>query len=127
MTMLNKLSIAILSLMLLCTAQSWAGTTGNGTAQQAKTQYAFCYGGNVKVVYFSQVLTLAPTVSAPNLGGAYGRYIETTYGLPGIDRQRCVTSDSSAGAAAEKQRYKGMFGTTRIVEIEWAGDSAGAH
>jgi len=124
--MRNKLSIAILSLMLLCTAQSWAGTTGNGTAQQAKTQYAFCYGGNVKVVYFSQVLTLAPTVSAPNLGGAYGRYIETTYGL-GIDRQRCVTSDSSAGAAAEKQRYKGMFGTTRIVEIEWAGDSTGAH
>lgn len=125
--MLTKVSIAIFSLVVLCTSPVWAGTTGNGTPQQAKTQYAFCYGGNVKVVYFSQILTLASTVNAANLGAAYGRYIVATYGLPGVDRQRCVTSDSSAGAAAEKQRYEGMFGTTKIIEIEWAGDSGATH
>jgi len=61
-------------------------------------------------------MTLAPTTSAPNLGVAYGNYVKTKYGLPTIDRQRCVTSDSIAGAAAEKQRYKEMFGTTKLVE-----------
>jgi hypothetical protein len=117
----SRLSIAVLGLMVFCISHGWAGTTGNGSAAPATTQYAFCYAGNVNVVYFTQILTLAPTANAPNLGVAYADYVKTTYGLPGIDRQRCVTSDSSAGAAAEKQRYKGMFGTTKLVETKWGG------
>jgi hypothetical protein len=122
----KKLSIVIVGLASICASQSWAGSTGNGWAQPAETQYAFCYGGNVKVVYISGIITVASTASMPNLGVAYGDYVKTTYGLPGLDRQRCVTAGSIADATAEKQRYKQMFGTTKLVEIEWAGDSSGA-
>jgi hypothetical protein len=129
----KKLAIAMFGLAALCTSQVLAGTLGNGAAQrraaaglppeEAKTQYAFCYGGNVKVVYFNRIITLAPTTSAPNLAVAYGDYVKATYGLPGVDRLRCVTANSNADAAAEKGRYRGRFGRTKIVEIEWAGDS----
>ena len=134
--MSKKLSIVVIGLAALCTSQVWAGTSGNGWEQRraaaglppegATTQYAFCYGGNVKVVYFNRIITLAPTTSAPNLAAAYGDYVKTTYGLPGVDRLRCVTANSNADALAEKERYRGMFGKAKIVEIEWAGDSASA-
>ena len=116
----TRLWFAVFGLMMLCISPAGAGTTGNGTTPST-TQYAFCYAGNVNVVYFTQIMTLAPTANAPNLGVAYADYVKSTYGMPGINRQRCVTSDSIAGAEAEKQRYKGMFGTTKLVETHWGG------
>lgn len=118
--MLRKLSLAALSLVLVCTSQSLAGTMGNGSAQR-NGHYAFCYAGNPNVVYFTQVITLGQGVSAPNLGVQYGDYIKKTYGVPTIDRERCVTAATSDAATAEKQRYMGMLGTTKLVEIQWAG------
>ena len=123
--MLKKLSYATFGLVLACASQTLAGSTGNGWAQTSKSQYAFCYAGNPKVVYFSRVITLAPKVSAPNLGVAYATYVKTKYGLPSIDRQRCVTAGSSVAAEDEKHRYKGMFGTTRLIDTQWAGKSSG--
>ena len=104
--------------LLLCASQSWAGMTGNGSGP-AMGQFTFCYGGNPNVVYFTQVMPLAPTMSAPNLGVSFADYVQATYRLPSIDRQRCVTGSSSGDVAAERQRYKGMFGTAKIVEINW--------
>jgi hypothetical protein len=120
--MLRSLSLATFGLALACTSQIWAGTTGNGSAQR-NGQYAFCYAGNVNVVYFTQVMTLTPGESAPNLGVTYGDYVKKTYGLPSIDRERCVRAATSDAAAVEKQRYMGMLGTTKPVEIQWASAS----
>lgn len=120
--MLRKLPLAISGLVVVCTALSSAGTMGNGSAQR-NGHYAFCYAGNVKVVYFTQVMTLTPGVTPPNLGVAYGDYVKKTYGIPTIDRERCVTALTSAAAADAKQQYMGMFGTTKTVDIQWTGAS----
>ena len=119
--MSKQLAIAVFGLLALCASQGWAGTSGNGSPRPATGQFTFCYGGNVKVVYFTQVMPLAPTMSAPNLGVSFGDYVKATYGLPTIDRERCVTGNTGADVAAERERYKGMFGKTKIVEINWAG------
>ena len=134
--MSKKNAILFMGLVMFCTSQVWAGTTGNGWDQRrsaaglppevAKTEYAFCYAGNVKVVYFNRVITMSPATSAPNLAAAFGNYVTATYGLPGVDRLRCVTANSNASAAAEKKRYRGMFGRAKIVQIEWAGNSTNA-
>ena len=118
--MSKKLAIAVFGLLALCASQGWAGTMRNGS-RPATAQFTFCYGGNVKVVYMTQVMPLAPTMSAANLGVSFGEYVKATYGLPSIDRERCVAGNSGADLAAERERYKGMFGKTKIVEINWAG------
>ena len=130
--MSKKFAIMFFGLLVLYTSQSCAGTMGNGAAQRraaaglpplpgadAKTRYEFCYAGNPKVVYFTQIITVAP--NAPGLGDVkYAHYIQKTYGLPSIDRLRCVPSNSNADADAEKQRYEGMLGRTKLIEIKWA-------
>ena len=123
----NKFAIMVFMLVVLCTSKGWAGTSGNGWAQrggippEVKTKYVFCYAGNPKVVYFSQVVTVAP--GAPGLDDiAYSHYIQKRYGLPAIDRMRCVPSNSGTDAAVEKQRYKEMSGKTMLVDnIKWEG------
>jgi len=121
----KKFSIAVIGLMLLCTSQVWAGTSGNGAPQVAQTRFAFCYAGNVKIVYFSDIVTFSTTIAssfaAAKLAHAYGDYVTKTYGLPGFDRLRCVTADSNADVVAAKKTYGGMFGKAEIIEIEWAG------
>lgn len=134
--MSKKIAVVIVGLTALCTSQGWAGSHGNGADQrraaaglppleQAKTtQYAFCYGGNVKVFYISGIITLTPAENASSLDVAYRDYVKATYGIPSIDRDRCVAAGSVADATAEKQRYEGMFGKTRLVEIEWSSGSS---
>ena len=119
--MSKKLAIEAFGLLVLCASQGWAGTSGNGSPRPATGQFTFCCGGNVKVVYFTQIMTLAPTMNAPNLGISFGNYVKATSGLPSIDRERCVAGNSGADLAAERERYKGMFGKTKVVEINWAG------
>lgn len=121
--MIKKLSLATLGLALGCTSVVWAGSLGNGAAQR-NGQYVFCYAGNPNVVYFTQVMTVAPTASAPNLGVTYGDYVSKTYGLPSIDRERCVRAATSSDAANEKQRYIESLGTTKIVELQWTAPAA---
>jgi hypothetical protein len=118
--MRKGVAIAVFCLSALCASQGWAGTMRNGS-RPATAQFTFCYGGNVKVVYLTQVMPLAPPMSAANLGISFGEYVKATYGLPSIDRERCVAGNSGADLAAERERYKGMFGKTKIVEINWAG------
>lgn len=124
--MLKKLSLAAFALTLVCASPTWAGTTGNGTVQKTKP-FGFCFAGNPNVTYFSKILTLAPTTNVPKLSTAYADYIKTTYGLPTIDRQQCITADSSASAATLKKQYKAMAGTRKVVDTEWAGNSPGTH
>ena len=123
-TMLKRLSLAI-ALVLVCTAQSWAGTSGNGwtQTQTSKPRYVFCYAGNPNVVYFSRVIALAPKVTNTDLKSAYASYVQATYGIPSIDRERCVIVDSSAGAEKEKNRYKELLGRARPIDTQWAGKS----
>jgi hypothetical protein len=118
--MSKRLALAVFGLVGLCASRGLAGTTGNGS-RPVVVQYTFCYGGNVKVVYLSQVMATPPNVSAPDLGNTYGECVKATYGLPGVDRVRCVTANTSADAAAARQQYKGMLGPGKIVEINWAG------
>ena len=137
--MSKNFAMVVFGLLVLYASQGWAGSMGNGAAQRraaaglppeaakTQTQYAFCYAGNPKVVYITQVITLPPAESAGNLGVTYRDFVKTKYGIPSIDRERCVTANSNADAAAEKQRYLGMFGRTKLIEIEWAGHSADAH
>ena len=47
--------------------------------------------------------------------------------LDSTQEYRVVTANSNADAVAEKQRYKGMFGTTKMIEIKWVDNSVGAH
>jgi len=130
--MSKKFAMVVLGLLVLFASQGWAGSGGPGWASRltgaglppAKTHYTFCYARDPKVVYLTQVITLAPTVSAPSLAGAYANYIQTTYGASVYRMSRCIAADSNADAVAEKQRYKVMFGTTRLIEIEWAGNSS---
>jgi hypothetical protein len=116
----KKLAIAVFCLSALCASQGWAGTMRNGS-RPATGHFTFCYGGNVKVVYLTQVMPLAPASSAASLDVSFREYVKATYGLPTIDRERCVTGNTEADVAAERQRDKGMFGETKIVEINWAG------
>lgn len=119
--MSKKLGIAVFGSLALYASQGWAGTLGNGSPRPAPGPFTFCYGGNVKVVYLTQVMHLAPTTSGPSLEVSFRDYVKATYGLPSIDRERCVTGNTGADLAAERERYKGMFGKTKIVEINWAG------
>jgi hypothetical protein len=124
--MSKKFAIVVFVLLMFCALQGWAGTSGNGWVQPKVTKYVFCYAGNPKVVYFTQVVTVAP--SATDLGDVeYAHYIQKTYGLPAIDRMRCVPANSNADAVTEKQRYKEMLGKTKFIDIKWEGNSAFAH
>ena len=133
--MSKKFVITVFGLVVLCASQVWAGSSGPGWASRltgavnppAKTHYAFCYARDPKVVYLTQVITLAPTVSTPGLARPYANYIQTTYGESIYRMSRCIDANSNADALAEKQRYKESFGTTRLIEIEWAGNSALGH
>lgn len=130
-----KSTFAILLAALASTAvtivPAIAGSSGNGWAQRngaaglrpgpQAAQYVFCYGGNPKVVYFTGVFSLASATNPTDLGIRYRHYVETTYGLPSIDRERCVTANTIASATAEKQRYKEMLGRERMMETEWTG------
>jgi hypothetical protein len=131
----KKFAMVVFGLLVLFASQGWAGTLGNGAAQRraaaglpplpgpdAKTRYEFCYAGNPKVVYFTQVVTVAP--GAPGLGDiAYSHYIQKRYALPSIDRMRCVPANSGTDAEVEKERYKGMLGRTLLVDnIKWDGN-----
>ena len=112
----KELAIAVFCLSALYASQGWAGTMRNGS-HPATPQFTFCYGGNVKVVYLTQVMPLSPITSAAK----FGEYVKAAYGLPSIDRERCVAGNSGADLAVERERYKGMFGKTKIVEINWVG------
>jgi len=117
-------------LALLCTSQSWAGSTSNGWSQRptaagvpaegARTQYVFCFGGNPYTIYFSPVFTTASSSDIPNLSVAYGRYLtQTGYKANG---GQCIHSDTSADASAEKLRRENGFRPGRkIIETSWSG------
>lgn len=124
--MLKKLLLAAFALTLVCTSQTWAGSTANGTPQKTKP-FGFCFAGNPNVTYFSKILTLTPTTSIPNLRGTYADYIQKTYGLPSIDREQCITADSSASAGTLKKQYKAMVGTRKVVDTQWAANSPATH
>lgn len=111
---------AIAMVGLLCAAPAWAGSTGNGSPRPVG-QFVFCYGGNVKVVYMTQIMPLAAQTDAPSLGVSFANYVKANYGIPSIDRQRCVTGFTNTDLAAARQSYMGMFGKTKIVEINWGG------
>lgn len=119
--MSKQLAIAAFGLLALCSSQGWAGSAGNGSPRPAPGPFTFCYAGNVKVVYLTQVMHLAPRTSAPSLEASFRDYVKATFGLPSIDRERCVAGNSGADLAAERERDKGMFGKTKIVEINWTG------
>ena len=125
--MLKKLSLLILGVVLVCTSHARAGSTGNGSMQRVTWSNAFCYAGNPMVTYFSRVITLTPKITLSNLQSSYTDYIKATYGLPTIDRWRCVGAASRAAAAAEEQQYKRMLGTTRLVETQWVGSTSDTH
>lgn len=120
--MSQKFVIVFFGLLVLFTSKGWAGTSGNGSVQPKVTKYIFCYAGNPRVVYLTQVITVAP--NGPGLGEVkYANYIQKTYGIPSIDRMRCVPANSKADAVAEKERYLGMFGRTKLIEIKWDGNT----
>ena len=123
--MSKKSAMVVLGLLVLCAPQGWAGSMGNGAAQRASMAggYTFCYAGNSKVVYFTQVLRILPKANAPNLGVTYGSYIKKTYGLTDIDRQRCITAVSKADTEAVKERFKKTFSPANSIENEWGGIS----
>jgi hypothetical protein len=113
---------------VLMASTAWAGSHGNGAAQrngtspQPATSYAFCYGGNPHVAYFSRVFQVDPAVN--NGGGAFGNYL----GQKGYvnDGGQCRSSTSEAGADAYKKESEDMFRSATyhnrtIVEIDWPG------
>lgn len=122
--------LAALALTAVTIMPAAGGSMGNGAAQRnaayhqsarQTAQYVFCYGGNPKVVYFTGVFSVPPGVEAGELDVRYRHYVQTTYGVPSIDRDRCVTANTAADATAEKQRYREMSGRENIIETAWTG------
>jgi len=123
-----KSTPAFAFLALLASA-AWAGSHGNGADQrngyhpQMRTSYAYCYGGNQHVAYFSRVFALAP---AGNGGGvAFGRYLDRM-GYHNNGGQ-CRSAPTEAGAIAGKTESEDTFRSAeyhhrRIVETDWAGN-----
>ena len=104
---------------------AWAGTTGNGWSRPNSTSYAFCYGGNPNVEYFSRVFPLASSATndVANEGVAFTHYLSGKgYRTSG---GQCRTAPTEAGAIADKQTNESTFQSAeyrrKVVETEWAG------
>ena len=125
----NRFSLALIGLVLVCTSQAWAGSSGNGWGQRngiapvAVAHYSYCFGGRPSKVYFSGVITSAPTVYKPQLGGPFGKYLTQTYGFASNDGGQCVTSEVMADVVRAKQQREAEFvaRTWTIVETDWVG------
>jgi hypothetical protein len=124
-----KLWVAVFGLALLCTGQSWAGSSGNGADQRngvkpvPKTHYSYCFGGLRKKAYFSDVITSAPSVSKPDLGIPFGAYLTKTYGTGSNNGGQCISSEVMADiVSAKKQREAELvWEKWTIVETKWTG------
>jgi len=112
----------------LTASAAWAGSHGNGADQRngfyarTQTSYAYCYGGNQHVAYFSRVFALTPAVRSG--GGAFGHYLDRM-GYHN-DGGQCRSAPTEAGAVAGKSESENTFRSAeyhhrRIVETEWAG------
>ena len=107
-----------------------AGTTGNGSATQATTQYTYCFGGHPDVAYFSAVIVSAPAADNHDLNGtfqtAFGNYLTHTLGVVNNGGQ-CFTSDAMALSVNGKKQHEAelVWRKWKIVETNWAG--VGAH
>jgi hypothetical protein len=122
----RKISIAIIGILILGVAPGWAGSMGRGASQRGGSSpetasYVFCFGGNPRSDYFSDVIALAPSAQRPNLGIAFGRYL-TAAGYRN-DGGQCVHAQNRADAEAEMDRREDTFGTRKIVHTGWTGDS----
>jgi hypothetical protein len=120
----KKFSIAIFGLAVLCTSPGWAGGTGNGEAQTAKAHYTYCFGGLQSTVYFTPVITSAPTVEKPDPGVPFGAYLTKTYGVGSNNGGQCFSSEAMADiVSAKKQREaEFVYKKWKIVEVEWKGN-----
>ncbi|MBS0432283.1 MAG: hypothetical protein JSS21_07740 [Proteobacteria bacterium] len=100
-----------------------AGTTGNGWSRPNSTSYAYCYGGNNHVEYFSRVFQVVPPATSEGAGG-FGNYL-TKMGYAN-DGGQCRSGPTMASATAGKQESENTFQSAeyhhrKIVETDWAG------
>lgn len=123
--MRGAVSIVIAGLAIFSAAQAWAGTTGNGSAQRngPKTHYSYCFGGLRETVYFSRIITSAPSVTKPDLGIKFGAYLTKTYGVGSNNGGQCIVSESMADTTNGKKQREAEFvwRKWKIIETDWAG------
>ncbi len=128
----NKLSLAILALALLGASPSLAGSSGNGAAQRngikpvPKTHYTYCMGGLRKIVYFTPVITSAPSLNKPGLDIPFGKYLTATYGIGSNNGGQCFSSEVKADIEGAKKQREAEFvwKKWKIVETKWTGAAA---
>ena len=99
-----------------------AGTAGPVWAK-AKTHYSYCFGGNQGTVYFSGVITSAPTERNPELHVPFDKYVHQTYGPNSNTGSVCIYSVAMADAVSGKKQRETMYVARvwKIVETQWAG------
>jgi hypothetical protein len=102
-----------------------AGTAGNVWAKE-KTHYSYCFGGNQGTVYFSGVITSAPTEKNPELHVPFDKYIGQTYGPNSSTGGVCIASVAMADAVSGKKQRETLYltRTWKIVETKWASVGA---
>lgn len=128
-----KSTYAFVFSVLVAASPAWAGSAGNGAAQRAqaygnpppppppRASYAYCFGGDPRVTYFSGVFPIPP--AGYGGGVAFGHYL-TQRGYHNNGGQ-CRSALTEAGAVADRKSAEASISATyqnhKIVETEWSG------
>jgi hypothetical protein len=123
---MRKLPLAIFGLALLCASQAPAGTaTRDGVKPVLQAHYSFCWdeAPGPKIVYFSAVMTWAPSLTLPaELNGPFSSYLTKTYGAhAGLPACRTWPSKDNVVALKKQQDAEYVWRKWKIVETNWAG------
>ena len=135
----NRLFIAGLGglALLLCTSQSWAGSSGPGWATRlngaqapaaAKTYYTYCYAGDAPThtAYFSAVITSAPVADTREIKSesqvSFDAYLKTVGARN--SGALCIPNVVSANTMlGKKQREADLVSEKwKIIETNWTGN-----
>jgi len=133
--MSKKLALTVFGLVMICTSQSWAGSSGPGYASRltgsqapaAKTYYTYCYGGDAPThtAYFSAVITSALAADIREIKSksqvSFDAYLKTV-GARNSGSSCISTTVSANGVLGKKQREADLVSEKwKIVETNWAG------
>jgi len=127
---MRNFPFAIFGLALLCASQAPAGTMAKGPPVKPELQahYSFCWSEvrGPKTVYFSAVMTWAPSLTLPaDLNVPFESYVTKTYGVnAGVPACRTWPSKDNVVALKKQQDAEYVGIKWKIVETNWAGAGA---
>ena len=131
----KKLAVVTFGLAVLCTSQSWAGSSGPGWASRlngaqapgANTYYTYCYAGDAPThtAYFSAVFSSAPVADGRDIKSksqvSFDTYLKTV-GARNSGAMCIPTTVSANGMIGKKQREADLVSERwKIVETNWTG------